>query len=93
MIWKVLEIEAFSLFFHLFLNFPLPLFLCLFPFSLPPFLLKSKALTKLLVKSLDTRHPMDANYLDVCTAFDTVPHSILLTELERCGLLGGLFSA
>ncbi|KAK4827882.1 LOW QUALITY PROTEIN: hypothetical protein QYF61_022276 [Mycteria americana] len=38
--------------------------------------------------SVDTGRAMDATYLDLCKALDTVPHNVLATKLERDGFDG-----
>ena len=36
------------------------------------------------------KRAMDVVYLDFCKASDMVPHHILLSKLEKCGLKDGL---
>ena len=39
---------------------------------------------------VDGRRVVDVIYLDFCKASDMVPHHILLSKLEKCGLKDGL---
>ena len=39
---------------------------------------------------VDGKKVVDVIYLDFCKASDMVPHHILLSKLEKCGLKDGL---
>ena len=45
-----------------------------------------------IVDSMDAKHRLDAIFLDVCKAFDSVGHMVLLSKLQSIGFAGEALS-